>query len=129
MTGQRARNVSELQIILGKLFTAGGIEKGLAFQPEPSDVIISPFAKSGTTWMQSICGLLIFGEPDADIAYPEISPWVEFSLSSKLIETRLALLKAQTHQRFIKSHSPLDGVPYFKDCTYLVCHRHHKTVI
>lgn len=74
--------------------------------------------------MQSICGLLIFGDPEAEITYAELSPWIEFRLSSKSIETRLAQLSAQTHQRYVKSHSPLDGVPYFEDCTYLVCHRH-----
>ncbi len=94
------------------------------FEHRPGDVFICVPPKSGTTWMQAICGLLIFGDPDAQIAYPELSPWIEFGPSSKSIETRLAQLSAQTHQRFIKSHSPLDGVPYFEDCTYLVCHRH-----
>lgn len=94
------------------------------FEHRPNDVFICVPPKSGTTWMQSICGLLIFGNPGAEIAYPELSPWIEFRLSSKSIETRLAQLEAQTHQRFIKSHSPQDGVPYFEDCTYLVGHRH-----
>jgi aryl sulfotransferase len=94
------------------------------FAHRSGDIFICVPPKSGTTWMQSICGLLIFGDPEAEISYPELSPWIEFRLSSKSIETRLAQLSEQTHQRFIKSHSPLDGVPYFEDCTYLVCHRH-----
>jgi aryl sulfotransferase len=94
------------------------------FEHRARDVFICVPPKSGTTWMQAICGLLIFGDPDAQIAYPEISPWIEFKLSSKTIDTRIALLRDQTHQRFIKSHSPLDGVPYFDDCTYIVGHRH-----
>ena len=94
------------------------------FEHRPGDIFICVPPKSGTTWMQSICGLLIFGNPEAEIPYAEISPWIEFRLSSKSIETRLARLSAQTHQRYIKSHSPLDGVPYFEDCTYLIGHRH-----
>ncbi len=94
------------------------------FGHRSGDIFICVPPKSGTTWMQSICGLLIFGNPEAEIAYPELSPWIEFRLSSKSIETRLAQLSAQTHQRYIKSHSPLDGVPYFEDCTYLIGHRH-----
>ena len=94
------------------------------FEHRSNDVFICIPPKSGTTWMQSICGLLILGNPEAGISYPELSPWIEFRLSSKSIETRLAQLSAQTHQRYIKSHSPLDGVPYFEDCTYLVGHRH-----
>lgn len=94
------------------------------FQHRAGDVFICVPPKSGTTWMQAICGLLIFGDPEAEIAYPEISPWMEFRHSSKSIETRLETLEAQTHQRFIKSHSPPDAVPYFEDCTYLIGHRH-----
>ncbi len=94
------------------------------FEPRRGDVFICVPPKSGTTWMQTICGLLIFGAPDAQIAYPEVSPWIDFRLSSKTIEERLAELSSQTHKRFIKSHSPLDGVPYFDDCTYIVVHRH-----
>ena len=94
------------------------------FEPRSGDVFICVPPKSGTTWMQAICGLLIFGDPDAEISYPELSPWIEFRLSSKSIDYRLAKLSAQTHQRFIKSHSPLDGIPYFEDCIYLVTHRH-----
>jgi aryl sulfotransferase len=94
------------------------------FEHRAGDVFICVPPKSGTTWMQSICGLLIFGTPDEKIAYPELSPWIEFRISSKPIESRLAQLSAQTHQRFIKSHSPLDGVPYYEDCTYLIVHRH-----
>lgn len=94
------------------------------FEHRSNDIFICVPPKSGTTWMQSICGLLIFGDPDAKISYPELSPWIEFRLSSKSIDTRLAQLSAQTHRRFIKSHSPLDGVPFFESCTYLIVHRH-----
>lgn len=94
------------------------------FEHRKGDVFICVPPKSGTTWMQTICGLLIHGDPDSELAYPEISPWIDFRLSSKTIETRLATLAAQTHQRFIKTHTPLDGIPYFNDCNYLVVHRH-----
>ena len=94
------------------------------FKHRPEDVFICVPPKSGTTWMQSICGLLIFGDPNAEISYPELSPWIDFRLSSKSIEYRLAQISAQTHQRFIKTHSPLDGVPFFDNCIYLVIHRH-----
>ena len=94
------------------------------FEHRPGDIFICVPPKSGTTWMQTICGLLIFGDPDAQISYTEISPWIEFSLVHELVDQRLEMLSAQTHQRFIKSHSPLDGVPYYEDAIYLICHRH-----
>ncbi len=36
----------------------------------------------------------------------------------------LALLDAQTHRRFVKTHTPLDGVPLDPRATYLVVARH-----
>lgn len=94
------------------------------FEHRAGDVFVCVPIKSWTTWMQSIVGLLIFGDPEANIAFPEISPWIEFRLSSKTVEERLDLLRSQAHKRFIKSHSPIDGIPYFEDFTYIVGHRH-----
>ncbi|MEP2718692.1 sulfotransferase domain-containing protein [Pseudophaeobacter sp.] len=95
-----------------------------AFEYRPGDVFVCVPPKSGTTWMQTICGLLIFGDPEAEIAIPDLSPWIEIRLNPEDFKMRLARLAQQSHQRFLKSHSPLDGVPYFEDCTYLICHRH-----
>lgn len=33
---------------------AESVERGLAYQPQPSDLFISPYAKCGTTWVQQI---------------------------------------------------------------------------
>lgn len=113
MTGQRARTVSELQTILDKLFTADGIENGLAFQPEPSDVIISPFAKSGTTWMQQIVhGLRTRGSMDfGEIS--EVVPWIEAAqdLGQDLTAAQIA------QPRAFKSHLPWEEIP--SGCRYI----------
>jgi len=34
-----------------------------------------------------------------------------------------ALLDEQTHRRIIKTHTPLDGIPYFEDCEYVCVYR------
>ena len=39
------------------------------------DIVISTYAKSGTTWMQQIIAQMLFGgDPDLEVA--EMSPWI-----------------------------------------------------
>ena len=47
-----------------------------------------------------------------------VSPWLDAEFAP--IEEDLALLKSQRHRRFIKTHSPFDGIPYYETGTYLV---------
>jgi hypothetical protein len=48
-----------------------------AFQPRPTDVIITPYAKSGTTWLQQIVhGLRTRGDMDFD-DISRVVPWIE----------------------------------------------------
>ena len=91
------------------------------FVPRDDDVFICTPPKSGTTWTQAICAFLIFGRTGADIKPGMISPWIDSK--SEPIDELYAMLAAQTHRRFIKTHTPLDGVPYFPQCTYLSVYR------
>jgi hypothetical protein len=87
------------------------------FALRPGDIIISTPPKCGTTWTQMICALLIFQTPELDRPLDLISPWLEM-----LTRPRAAVvagLEAQTHRRFIKSHTPLDGLPAGDGITYL----------
>lgn len=67
--------------------------------------------------MQMICALLIFG--DAHLPHPltELSPWLD--IQTDTISNVFAALAAQKHRRFIKSHTPLDGLPFDKRVTYI----------
>lgn len=96
------------------------------FESRPGDVFVSTSYKAGTTWMQMICALLIFGEPDFHAPLTEISPWLERrGVDVATIHARYA---AQTHRRFIKTHSPLDSMPYFDDAVYLYVGRDPRDV-
>lgn len=86
------------------------------------DIVISARSRSGTTWMQAICALLIFQTPDLPAPLSQLSPWLDW-LSVDLAEV-LATLAAQHHRRFIKTHTPLDGLPLDPQATYLVVARH-----
>jgi aryl sulfotransferase len=93
---------------------------GFGFRP--GDIVISTRSKSGTTWLQMICALLIFGVPDPPEPLTTLSPWLDLMVTPR--SEIVARLEAQQHRRFIKTHTPLDGVPIDDRATYLVAARH-----
>jgi aryl sulfotransferase len=42
------------------------------------DIVISTRSKTGTTWVQMICALLIFQTPELPAPLAELSPWVDW---------------------------------------------------
>lgn len=87
------------------------------------DVVISTRSKSGTTWMQMICALLIFQTPELPAPLADLSPWLDHTVEP--LPVVLARLEGQQHRRFIKSHTPLDGLlPLDRRATYVVVVRH-----
>jgi hypothetical protein len=98
--------------------------EGFAFRE--GDIVISTPAKCGTTWTQMICALLIFQTPDLPLPLDQLSPWLDQLLRSR--ESVLADLEAQKHRRFIKSHTPLDGLPFDERVTYIAVARDPRDV-
>jgi aryl sulfotransferase len=86
------------------------------------DIVISTRSKTGTTWVQMICALLIFQTPELENPVGWYSPWLDRLTRPK--EETFARLEAQRHRRFIKTHTPLDGVPIDPRATYIVVGRH-----
>lgn len=89
----------------------------LRFKPRPTDVIISPFAKCGTTWLQQIVhSLRTGGDMDFDDIY-EVVPFIEIAP-----EMGIDLDGQQKAEpRAFKSHFGWDDVP--KGCRYIVSFR------
>ena len=87
------------------------------FTPRQGDIFICTPSKCGTTWTQMICALLIFQKPKLERPLSDYSPWLDMQIApvGEVIER----LEAQTHRRFIKTHTPFDGMPYYPDVTYL----------
>jgi aryl sulfotransferase len=98
--------------------------EGFVFRPD--DIVISTPPKCGTTWTQMICALLILQTPDLDRPLSMISPWLDMQMRAR--DDVIADLEAQTHRRFIKTHTPLDGVPYDERVTYLCVGRDPRDV-
>ena len=100
----------------------GDSARWLDFEFRDRDIVISTRTKSGTTWVQMICALLIFDTPDLPRPLPELSPWLDWLVLPN--DDVFADLEAQTHRRFIKTHTPLDGLPSDDRVTYIVVGRH-----
>ncbi|MFF5219070.1 sulfotransferase domain-containing protein [Micromonospora sp. NPDC000442] len=92
------------------------------FPFRPGDIVISTRSKSGTTWMQMICALLVLRTPELPAPLTELSPWLDWLVEPQ--ERVYARLAAQRHRRFIKTHTPLDGVPNDPRVHYVVVARH-----
>ena len=87
------------------------------FEFRKGDIIISAPSKSGTTWTQLLVALLVFEGPDFPAPLSRLSPWMDQKIRSK--DEAHAMFDAQTHRRFIKTHTPLDGVPFAEHITYV----------
>lgn len=94
----------------------------LGFPFRDGDIVISTRSKTGTTWVQMICALLIFQAPQIPAPIAELSPWLDHLITPR--EQVYEQLAAQRHRRFIKTHTPLDGIPLDPRVTYLVTARH-----
>jgi len=90
------------------------------------DIMIATWAKSGTTWTQQLVAQLVFqGKPE--LFGQDLSPWPEFRAQPK--EVWLEMAEAQNHRRFMKSHSPLNCIPFLPKVKYLFIGRDAKDVI
>ena len=91
------------------------------FAVRDGDVVISTRSKSGTTWVQQICGLLVFQSPTLPEPLAELSPWLDHLVVPQ--DAMFARLAGQRHRRVIKTHTPLDGIRVIDQATYIVVAR------
>jgi aryl sulfotransferase len=89
--------------------------QGFPFRAD--DIVISTPPKCGTTWMQTLCAMLVLDEVQFDRPLAEISPWLDM-LTNELTGV-VSALQAQEHRRIIKTHTPLDGLPFHDGVTYI----------
>jgi len=96
------------------------------FRFRDDDIIISTYAKSGTTWMQQILAQLLFdGAPDLPVA--EMSPWMDLRVPPKAV--KLAAVEAQSHRRFLKTHLPVDALVFASEARYLYIGRDGRDIV
>jgi aryl sulfotransferase len=116
---------------MGELVTYRGVmtdsERWERFEHRPGDIVISTPPKSGTTWTQMLCALMIFDGPRFPAKLDALSPWLDMRIRSE--DEVVAIYDRQTHRRFIKTHTPLDGLPLRDDVYYVVVGRDPRDVM
>jgi len=96
------------------------------FKFRDGDVIISTYAKSGTTWTQQIVGQILHnGAEDVDVA--GLSPWLDLRVPPA--EVKLEGLEAQTGRRFVKTHLPVDALVFSPKAKYIYIGRDGRDVV
>ena len=48
----RATAMAEFHELQARMLSHEGVMRGLGFRPRPSDVVVTPFGKCGTIWLQ-----------------------------------------------------------------------------
>jgi len=116
---KRAESFKELRALFLRESDPKGRERSIAaYKPQPTDIVITPFGKSGTTWTQQIFHTL---RTRGDMAFDDISrvvPWIETA-------DRLNLdinADQRAEPRGFKSHLDYDAMP--KGAKYINVIRH-----
>lgn len=97
------------------------------FALRDDDILICTPAKCGTTWTQMICAQLILRTPQLEQPLTQYSPWLDALFAPK--DAIHAQLAAQTHRRFIKTHTPLDGLPWSDSVRYICVSRDPRDML
>ena len=96
------------------------------FKPRHGDIVVCTPAKSGTTWTQMLCALIVHQSTQLPQPLTRLSRWLD--RPNEPIDKALADLDAQPYRRIIKTHTPLDGLPYFEQVSYVFCGRDPRDV-
>jgi hypothetical protein len=116
--------MAEMAALQGKLFQPSQIGASIqAYKPRPTDVIITPFGKCGTTWLQQTFHTL---RTRGDMDFDDISrvvPWIETATGCGIdVEG-----KQRAEPRGFKSHLAYDAIP--KGAKYVVSFRDPKDAL
>jgi aryl sulfotransferase len=87
------------------------------FTHRPGDIFVCTPPKCGTTWTQTIVASLLWPDNDGPKPVMTVSPWLDAEFHP--IDEVVARLDAQAHRRFIKTHTPGDGIPWWDDAKYV----------
>ena len=98
-----------------------------AVRLRPGDIVVSTSAKAGTTWMQRILSLLVFGTGPLPDLLQRVSPWIDRRFVEPIDEI-VPVIEAQRHRRFFKTHLPVDALPFDESVRYVVVGRDTRDV-
>lgn len=99
------------------------------YAPTPHDIIVSAYYKSGTNWTMQMTHLIANrGQAEFEHVH-DVIPWPDGMPGYALdIEHDIIWQNAPTNLRVIKSHLPLEFIPYSEDARYICIVRDPKEV-
>ena len=98
------------------------------YEPRDNDVVITTAYKAGTTWTQDIFYQLIYGDLENRPDKSTVHVWPDADFMPVDADQLAQWLNGITAQRYIKSHLPLDGLPYYPQVRYVVVVRDARDV-
>lgn len=98
------------------------------YKPRAGDVIVTTSYKAGTTWAQQILNDMFYGNMDSMPDFNDVTPWPDARFLPIPREQLGPYMEAIEGRRFIKSHLPLDGLPYYPDVQYFIVARDARDV-
>lgn len=98
------------------------------YTPRPTDIIVTTSYKAGTTWTQQILDEMFYGLMDPRPEFNDVTPWPDARFLPIPREQLGPYMEAIPGRRFIKSHLPLDGLPYYPQVQYFIVARDPRDV-
>jgi aryl sulfotransferase len=91
------------------------------FTHRPGDIFVCSPPKCGTTWTQTIVASLLWPAGDVPGPVMELAPWWDANFFP--VEALAARLEAQTFRRMLKTHLPVEAIPWFDTGRYVAVFR------
>jgi aryl sulfotransferase len=91
------------------------------FVHRPGDIFVCTPPKCGTTWTQTIVASLLWPAGDAPAPVMDLAPWWDANFHD--VDELVARLEAQTFRRSIKTHLPVEALPWFETGAYIAVFR------
>jgi aryl sulfotransferase len=104
------------------------------YVPRQGDIVVATYAKNGTTWMEHIVLNLIHRNPEKPTIH-EVAVWVDRRKRRDTedqedypVAEMVEKLQQQKHHRQMKTHLPLDHLPFHTEVKYVIVGRPNRDV-
>ena len=91
------------------------------FTHRPGDIFVCTPPKCGTTWTQAIVASLLWPAGDVPGPVMDLAPWWDANFHD--LDELVARLEAQPFRRSIKTHLPVEAIPWFDTGYYIAVFR------
>ena len=91
------------------------------FAHRPGDIFVCTPPKCGTTWTQAIVASLLWPAGDVPGPVMDLAPWWDANFYE--VEEFVARLEAQSFRRSVKTHLPVEAIPWWETGYFIAVFR------